>query len=284
MAVFTPSTAAYAALAYWIGAEVVRQVGEMAAGAPRLLGQTFRIVLGGGQGDLFGWHVQADELAGQVCERLGASLTPADTVVLVGTVFGVLMGGVLTIVLYFFFLYGAERLLRGALWLVPPGRRDQVHALARRVHPVLWRYVAGTGIVVLFTSAASWVVLALVLRIPHAALLALATGLLELVPMIGPVASAALVSGAAVAQGGVWLLLAFLVFYIILRLVIDQVVGPLILGRAVRLSPVVILFAFLAGGTLYGPLGVLLAVPAAATLKIVLAAYYDEPEAKRPPL
>ncbi len=136
----------------------------------------------------------------------------------------------------------------------------------------------------LFTSAASWVVLALILRIPHAALLALATGLLELVPVIGPVASAALVSGAAVAQGGVWLLLAFLVFYTVLRLVIDQVVGPLILGRAVRLSPVVILFALLAGGALYGPLGVLLAVPAAATLKIVLATYYDEPEAKRPPL
>ncbi len=192
------------------------------------------------------------------------------------------MGGVLTIVLYFFFLYDAGRLLRGALWLVPPGRREQARSLTLRVRPVLWRYFAGTGLVVLFTAAASWTGLALMLGLPHAEFLALATGLLELVPVIGPVASAVLVSGAAAGKGGARRCSRFLVFYIVLRLVIDQVVGPLILGRAVRLHPAVILFALLAGGALYGPLGVFVAVPAAAAGKSSLSAYYDEPEAKRP--
>ena len=64
---------------------------------------------------------------------------------------------------------------------------------------------------------------------------------------------------------------------------IDQGVGPLVMGRAARLHPVVVLFVFIVGGVLYGPLGVLLAVPLAATVKIVLMVYYDESAAKPPP-
>ncbi len=71
------------------------------------------------------------------------------------------------------------------------------------------------------------------------------------------------------------MLLLFLAFYIALRLSIDQVVGPLVLGRAVELHPVVIIFAFLAGGVLFGALGVLLAVPFAAAIKTVLSVYYE---------
>jgi len=113
---------------------------------------------------------------------------------------------------------------------------------------------------------------------------ALITGLLELLPVVGPIASAALVNGAALAKGGVPALLTVLIFYIVLRLVIDQGVGPPILDRAARLHPAVILFVFLVGGALYGPLGVLLAVPFTAAVKIVLTVYYDEIEAKsRPP-
>ena len=145
---------------------------------------------------------------------------------------------------------------------------------------MLRRYVVGLVIVVAFTSAASWLWLGPTMGVPNAELLAIVTGLLELIPVIGPIASTALVSGAALYKGGVPGLLTFLVFYIVLRVVIDQGVGPLILGRAARLHPAVILFVFLAGGVLYGPLGVLLAVPFTAAVKMTLTAYYDEIEEK----
>ena len=147
------------------------------------------------------------------------------------------MAGVLTVVLYFYFLYDSERLAGGALWLVPPAWRERVRSMALHVRPMLRRYVVGLVAVVPFTSVASWVWLAPVMGVPHAELLALTTGLLELIPVAGPIASAALVSTAALGRGGVPALLAFLVFYIILRLLIDQVVGPLILGRAAQFAP-----------------------------------------------
>ena len=58
---------------------------------------------------------------------------------------------------------------------------------------------------------------------------------------------------------------------------IDQLVGPLVLGRAAKVHPVVIIFSFLAGAVLFGAIGLLLAVPVAASIKIVLSIYYSEP-------
>ncbi len=277
LAVFVPVTAACAALAYWISTTLARQGKELADAGPVVLGRLLRAVMGGDPG-------RADALAQQVWQRFGENLTQyADAAALVGAAFALLMAGVLTVVLYFYFLYDSERLAGGALWLVPPAWRERVRSLALHVRPMLRRYVVGLVAVVPFTSVASWVWLAPVMGVPHAELLALTTGLLELIPVAGPIASAALVSTAALGRGGVPALLAFIIFYIILRLLIDQVVGPLILGRAAKLHPVVVLFAFLAGGALYGPLGVLLAVPLAAAVKMVLAAYYENMETKKAP-
>ena len=59
-----------------------------------------------------------------------------------------------------------------------------------------------------------------------------------------------------------------------LREVEDQVVMPFVVGRAVELHPVVTIFAVLAGGTIAGPIGMLLAVPAAAAVKVILDFLY----------
>jgi len=119
------------------------------------------------------WLFQSDAQARQVWQRLGESLTPsADAAVLVGASLALLMGGVLTVVLYFYFLYDPERLAPGALWLVPPRRREPVRSLASRVRPMLRRYVVGLVVVAAFTSAASWLWLGPMTGVPNAELLA----------------------------------------------------------------------------------------------------------------
>ena len=77
------------------------------------------------------------------------------------------------------------------------------------------------------------------------------------------------------AQSGICLDLG--AFWFALRQTIDQVVGPIVLGRAVRLPPVAVIFAFLAGGVLFGILGLLVAIPAAALFKLLLDNYYALP-------
>ena len=116
LAVFTPVCATSPRLAYWISMALIRQTKELAVDGPAILSRVLHDVMGGEPG-------QADALARQVWQRFGESLSPsADAAALVGAAFALLMGGVLTIVLYFYFLFDSERLAGGALWLVPPGR------------------------------------------------------------------------------------------------------------------------------------------------------------------
>jgi len=70
---------------------------------------------------------------------------------------------------------------------------------------------------------------------------------------------------------------AYALYAIALRISIDQLFGPLALGTAARLHPVLVIFCFLSGALLFGVVGVIMAVPVALTVKITLALLYDEP-------
>jgi predicted PurR-regulated permease PerM len=67
---------------------------------------------------------------------------------------------------------------------------------------------------------------------------------------------------------------AIVVFYFVLRQVEDQVVMPVVIGRAVHLHPIVTIFAVLVGLSLYGVLGGLLGVPVAAAINVVFRELY----------
>ena len=61
-----------------------------------------------------------------------------------------------------------------------------------------------------------------------------------------------------------------------MRISIDQLFGPLALGAAARLHPVLVIFCFLSGAFLFGVVGVIMAVPVALVVKVTLALLYDE--------
>jgi predicted PurR-regulated permease PerM len=62
----------------------------------------------------------------------------------------------------------------------------------------------------------------------------------------------------------------------VLRLSIDQMVGPIVLGRAAHVHPVLIIFCFLAGGVLFGIPGLIIAVPVALLIRSTLATLYGD--------
>lgn len=64
-------------------------------------------------------------------------------------------------------------------------------------------------------------------------------------------ASAVLIGLLALEQHGLWAVIAFAIYVTVFRLLIDRVVGPLVLGHAVRLHSTVVIFAFLAGGLFF---------------------------------
>jgi predicted PurR-regulated permease PerM len=107
------------------------------------------------------------------------------------------------------------------------------------------------------------------------------TGVLELIPVIGPAASALGAGLMAIHQArGAADIAGYVAYAFALRISIDQLFGPFVLGRAGFISPVLVMFCFLAGGAVYGVLGVILAIPAALGTKVALAVLYEDSRAE----
>jgi predicted PurR-regulated permease PerM len=148
------------------------------------------------------------------------------------------------------------------------------------LHNVLWRYFFGVALVVVYASTAAYIGLGLILHIHHALFLALISGLLEVIPVVGPFASATLAGLVAVQQAtSPWNIVEYIAYAVALRVSIDEFFGPIVLGRAAYLPPVLVIFCFLAGGILFGIVGIVLAVPFALTVKAILAELYRDPSA-----
>ena len=238
-------------------------------------------MLGGGKISLLGQPMDAAQLAQAAGNGVRNWFAQTGAVAVVGgAVFGSMFGFILSLVLLFYFLLSGPSIARGLLRLVPPGQRPLILHIWSFLDPVLKRYFIGVLAVVAYAAAAAYVGLGLVLGIPHAAVLALVTGFLEMIPVLGPGASALIAGLVAVHYAtGIGPIIAYALYATALRISIDQLFGPLALGTAARLHPVLIIFCFLAGGLLFGLVGIVLSVPVALTVKTTLAIFYDEPKA-----
>jgi predicted PurR-regulated permease PerM len=276
-----------AGITFGVERVVLPQVRSILADLPEMLRQFLTKLFRGNKIDFMGQVRNVDDIIQQL--QLTADQYARNTHDLLATVgIGVaaVMGVVLTVVLLFYFLVDGPRLSAGVLWLVPPPIRDAARTVARRAGPIINRYIIGVFVVVIYASAVTWIVTQWILGLPHAIVLALAVGILELIPVIGPILSLMLIALAAITHAHFWMIVGLALFAIGLRLSIDQLVGPIVLGKAVSLSPPIIIFAFLAGGVIYGTLGVLVAIPVAAIVKIILEEAYrqSEPGKESPPL
>ena len=121
-------------------------------------------------------------------------------------------------------------------------------------------------------AALSWVAyasfLGLIMHVPYALMLGTAGGILEFIPVVGPLVAATLILGVALLTGFQnWLYV--LLFLIIWRVIQDYVVTPRVMGKNMELHPLAAIFGVLAGGEIAGVLGVYLSIPVMASLRIV---------------
>jgi putative heme transporter len=175
---------------------------------------------------------------------------------------------VTTVVLSFYVLADGKR-TQGALYAIVP--RDYHMRLARIIHN-LERIVGGymRGQLITSTAIASFTFLLLVIcQVPHALSLALLAALTDVIPFVGGflAAAAAVLSalsrGVPVATVVLFAMLIYMEFE-------SRILVPKVYGHVLRLSPTTVLLALLAGGTLLGVMGALLALPIAAGLQMIL--------------
>lgn len=266
-----------AALGYWIAGLAFRDVVQVAGRAPQIIHHVIAEAIGGNSIELFGRQWTTDALTRQVIDSI-KSFVGADALARLATVgVTVIFGGFLTLVLIAYFLVSGPRLVEGSLWLVPPEHRPAVWDLAVRITPVLRRYFVGLVAIVVYTATVAWIGFGVVFNLPHSILLAIAVGLLELIPVVGPITSATIVGIVAAQEHSIGTAVGLMGFAVALRLSIDQLVGPLVLGKSASVHPVIVIFAFLTGAVVFGIIGLILAVPVAASIKIILTHYYAEP-------
>jgi hypothetical protein len=120
-----------------------------------------------------------------------------------------------------------------------------------------------------------------ILDIDYALSVAIATGFLELIPLIGPWTAGAIAVTIALFQpttpfdwSNTTLAIVIGFIYFALRQLEDAFVIPLVIGRFVHLNPFVVLFVLVIGTSVLGPLGLILSVPVAAVLKIVASFFH----------
>ena len=236
-------------------------------------------LLGNGQVQILGQRMSASEIAATAVAKVRSLLQQGGTVAaLAAWAFGGVFGVFLTLTLFAYFLASGWQLVTGVLRIFPPSWRPVTARIFDALKPILYRYFAGVAAVVVYAGSAAYIGLGLFLHLQHAALLAAMTGVLEIVPVVGPALSAVIAGVAAIQEAkSVWSIAAYAIYAAALRLSIDQLVGPIVLGNAARVHPTLVIFCFLAGGAVFGIVGVVLAVPIALTVKVVLAAIYQEP-------
>jgi predicted PurR-regulated permease PerM len=185
-----------------------------------------------------------------------------------GRVFHVALIFFLGPVIAFYLLVDLPRLRRVAESLVPPGSRDEVLHVGRRLNRAIGGFFRGQLLVALIVGIMVSVGLG-ILGLPFWLLVGMVAGLFNVIPLIGPWVGA--VPGVIIAlttrDVGTALWVAGIMAGA--QQIDNHFISPLVMQRAVKLHPAAVLLALLAGGSLGGFFGLLLAVPTAAVVKIL---------------
>jgi predicted PurR-regulated permease PerM len=167
-----------------------------------------------------------------------------------------------------YWIFERERAVSLVTRMLPRPKRKRVRDTWDLIDAKLGAFVRGQALLILFVgtvlSLAFWAI-----GVPYWILIGAFAGIVELVPVIGPLAAGLLAIGAGLtASVHVAVLAGIAVLGV--RLAEDYVVVPRVLGEAVGLSPLVVLVSVTAVGILFGGFYVLLAVPLAAVLATVV--------------
>jgi predicted PurR-regulated permease PerM len=162
--------------------------------------------------------------------------------------------------------------------IIPLPYRQEVIDLLENVNLTLGAYIRAQVILIIGMSAASLIVLS-VLKIKYALILSLATGLLEVIPIAGPIVATLIAATVALFQvsapfglSNAALAAIVAACYFALRQLEDYFIIPNVVSKFVKVHPVVAIFSLIVGGSIGGVLGLFLAIPT-ASIVLVIASY-----------
>ncbi|HWH26875.1 MAG TPA: AI-2E family transporter [Pseudolysinimonas sp.] len=184
-------------------------------------------------------------------------------------------GAIIILILTLYFVASLSSIKRGLYQLIPATKREKFIDISEQITQSVGRYVIGqvtlglaNGILTLiFMTILGWI---LGKPIEYAALFAFLAFLFSLVPLVGTI------SGAVLISLGIWAfepwpaVLIVVIYYLVYMQVEAYLFSPTVMNRAVKVPGVLVVVAALAGGTLLGILGALIAIPVAASVLLII--------------
>jgi predicted PurR-regulated permease PerM len=259
---------ALAGLALLAANRIDSELRELSAGGNDIISSALHKLFGNSV-DIAGQQIRMDDLAAEI-KRSIHGLSPSDALQMTVQAVDVALQSVLALIVTFYFLLDGRRFGEFALRFLDCSRQADALRISHRIHVVLGRWIRGQLLLIGLVAAVLYLILGPILHVPYALSIAILSGFLEIVPLVGPLIAATIAGTVAFSTRGTDTTIAVLAVYIVVRQLEDQVVMPLVIGRAVHLHPVVTIFAVLVGLSAWGILGGLLAVPVAAALNVTL--------------
>lgn len=173
------------------------------------------------------------------------------------------------LVLAFFLLMDGRRIMDFLYRALPPDRERRAREMAAGVSRAVSGYVTGNLFISLVAGLFTYVTLT-ILGVPFAVPLAVLFAFFDLIPLIGSVLGGIIVGAVSAFVDFPVALIVWAVALTVYQQVENNFIQPLVYGRTVELHPLAVLVAVLIGASLLGILGALIAIPAAATVQIVL--------------
>ena len=222
-----------------------------------------------------GFNISAEDVKSfgtQILNSVGRVTAAVSSVV--GTVTNMAMMLVLAI-----FIAAEPRMYeRGVAWMLPLAEREHFYVTAAKMGSVLRRLMAGRLLGMAVEGFGTWILLSLG-GVPMAALLGVLTGLLAFLPNIGAIVSGALIILVGFSAGVDVGLYAIFVYFVV-QMVDGYLIVPMVAKRAVDLAPALVLGAQILFGALFGILGLALADPIIAMIKVALERQSERNEAR----
>jgi predicted PurR-regulated permease PerM len=176
----------------------------------------------------------------------------------------------------FYFLRDFDRLVRTIREKTPERHKARTDKLYMRVDSILSLYIRGKILAAFIITIITWIVLE-ILGVQFALILGLVTGLLSIVPYVGPVLT--FVIGAILGllnPSPETSIIKILSVLAVIQLLDMAIISPKVIGEKLGLHPVLLIFSLFVFGKMLGMLGLLISIPVTAILKVFVMEWYEQ--------
>jgi predicted PurR-regulated permease PerM len=178
-------------------------------------------------------------------------------------------GFIIVLILTLYFTASLNSIKRASYQLVPASKRARFADIAEQISDSVGKYVMGQAALALCNGILSAIFLSII-GAPFPLLLAVIAFLFSLVPLVGTLAGSVLIVLLSLLLASPLTALVAAIWYVIYMQVEAYVLSPNIMNRAVSVPGAVVVIAALAGGSLLGILGALIAIPVAASILLII--------------